>query len=262
MPTVSSGSPPYGTPAASSASRATATAYWLVTSSRRSFSGAIQLGRLESIDGGRAARQALADVEGASPVRRQWRSREEHGRKTLHARSEGRDDAKSGDDHPFGHVAYVTIPSVGGQPARTSIAIVASALMLCGAAARDLFDDIYARSHGVEASIRTVTAHFTEESTSSLLSSPVVSRGSLAVIRPDRIVMRYTDPAGRILLIDGDQLTLVWPSRGVRRPIEHRRGATPNRQIFRRQVARRVAPELCHRRQSGAGSAPTPGRSG
>jgi outer membrane lipoprotein carrier protein len=106
---------------------------------------------------------------------------------------------------------------MGGQPARTAIAIVvASALMLCAAAARDLFDDIYASSRGVEASIRTVTAHFTEESTSSLLSSPVVSRGSLAVIRPDRIVMRYSDPVGRILLIDGDQLTLVWPSRGVR----------------------------------------------
>ena len=88
--------------------------------------------------------------------------------------------------------------------------------MLCGAASRDLFDDIYARSHGVEASIRTVTARFTEESTSSLLSSPVVSRGTLAVIRPDRVVMRYSEPAGRILLIDGDQLTLVWPSRGVR----------------------------------------------
>ena len=34
---------PYGRPDASSASRETATAYWLVTSSRRSFSGAIQL---------------------------------------------------------------------------------------------------------------------------------------------------------------------------------------------------------------------------
>jgi outer membrane lipoprotein-sorting protein len=106
---------------------------------------------------------------------------------------------------------------MGGQPAvRAPIAIVVSALVLCGAASRDLFDDIYARSHGVEASIRTVTARFTEESTSSLLSSPVVSRGNLAVIRPDRVVMRYSDPAGRILLIDGDQLTLVWPSRGVR----------------------------------------------
>jgi outer membrane lipoprotein-sorting protein len=106
------------------------------------------------------------------------------------------------------------------QPSRSArvsasalFAIVA--LALCAAAPRDLFDDIYARSHALESSIHTVTARFTETSTSSLLTTPVLSRGTLAVERPDRIVMRYSDPDGRILLIDGDELTLVWPSKGV-----------------------------------------------
>ena len=98
---------------------------------------------------------------------------------------------------------------------RARISIVAAALMLCGAAAHDLFDDIYAKSHGLQQSIRTVTARFTEESTSALLTVPVVSRGTLAVVRPDRVVMRYSEPPGRVLLIDGDQLTLAWPAKGV-----------------------------------------------
>jgi outer membrane lipoprotein-sorting protein len=96
------------------------------------------------------------------------------------------------------------------------LAVGLAALVLCTGAAGDLFDEIYARSHSVEASLRTVTARFTEETTSSLLATPVVSRGTLAVIRPDRIVMRYSDPPGRILLIDGEQLTVVWPSRGIK----------------------------------------------
>jgi outer membrane lipoprotein-sorting protein len=99
---------------------------------------------------------------------------------------------------------------------RVSAAVALAALMLSTAAASDLFDEIYARSHALEASLQTVTARFTEETTSSLLATPVVSHGTLAVIRPARIVMRYSDPPGRILLIDGDQLTIVWPSRGIK----------------------------------------------
>jgi outer membrane lipoprotein-sorting protein len=80
---------------------------------------------------------------------------------------------------------------------------------------RDLFDDIYARSRGIEASLKTVTARFTETTTSTLLSKPLVSHGTLAVVRPDRIVLRYTDPEPHVVLIDGTQLTLTWPSREV-----------------------------------------------
>ncbi len=82
--------------------------------------------------------------------------------------------------------------------------------------ARDLFDEIYARGRGIETSLKTVTARFTETTMSSLLSRPLVTRGTLAVERPSKIVLRYTEPESRTILIDRNTLTLVWPSHAVR----------------------------------------------
>jgi outer membrane lipoprotein-sorting protein len=79
----------------------------------------------------------------------------------------------------------------------------------------DLFDDIYARGRGIETSLKTVTARFTETTTSSLLTRPLVARGTLAVQRPSKIVLHYDEPEVRAMLIDHDRLTLAWPSRGV-----------------------------------------------
>ena len=80
---------------------------------------------------------------------------------------------------------------------------------------RDLFDEIYVRGRGIERSLKTVTAGFTETTTSSLLSRPLVARGTLAVERPSKIVLRYTEPEPRTVLIDQNRLTLVWPSHAV-----------------------------------------------
>jgi len=80
----------------------------------------------------------------------------------------------------------------------------------------DLFDDIYERGQKQNAALKTLTATFTESSTSSLLTTPIVARGTVAVERPSRVVLRYTEPAGRILLIDAETLTLVWPSAHIR----------------------------------------------
>lgn len=81
------------------------------------------------------------------------------------------------------------------------------------ARAKDLFDEIYQRGQGLESTMKTVTAGFTESTSSSLLSRPLVTSGTLAVVRPSRIVLHYIDPEERTLLIDKDQLTLRWPSR-------------------------------------------------
>ena len=83
------------------------------------------------------------------------------------------------------------------------------------AAPGDLFDDIYARGRGIETSLKTVTARFTETTTSSLLTRPLVARGTLAVQRPSQIVLHYDEPEVRTMLIDHDRLTLAWPSRGL-----------------------------------------------
>lgn len=63
--------------------------------------------------------------------------------------------------------------------------------------------------------MKSVTAHFTEQTTTKMLVKPLVSRGELAVVRPDRIVLRYADPEPHVVLIDGAQLTLSWPSRSI-----------------------------------------------
>jgi outer membrane lipoprotein-sorting protein len=78
------------------------------------------------------------------------------------------------------------------------------------------FDDLYARGQRANAAINTLTAHFTETTTSSLLTRPLVSRGRLAVERPARVVLRYSEPESRLVLIDGNRMTLSWPSHGVR----------------------------------------------
>jgi len=75
---------------------------------------------------------------------------------------------------------------------------------------------LYLRGQRTNAAIRTLTAHFTETTTSSLLTRPLVSRGDLAVERPARVLLRYADPESRVVLIDGNRMTLSWPSHNVR----------------------------------------------
>jgi outer membrane lipoprotein-sorting protein len=93
------------------------------------------------------------------------------------------------------------------------------ALASIGSAAQqksDLFDQIYERGRPTESSLRTLTASFVETSTSSLLSKPLIARGTVAVERPSRIVLDYTDPDVRRVLIDGSLLQITWPSRSIR----------------------------------------------
>ncbi len=77
----------------------------------------------------------------------------------------------------------------------------------------DSFDQLYARGQQVNASIRTLTASFTETTTSALLVEALVGRGTLAVERPSRVVLRYTAPNARTVLIENDRLTTTWPTR-------------------------------------------------
>jgi outer membrane lipoprotein-sorting protein len=82
---------------------------------------------------------------------------------------------------------------------------------------RDLFDEIYERGRPLESSLRTLTASFVETSTSALLSTPLVARGTLAVERPSRMVLQYREPDARRVLIDSDVLLVSWPSKSIRR---------------------------------------------
>ncbi len=108
------------------------------------------------------------------------------------------------------------------QP-RPALQVALGALLLVAAAANagpagppDLFDEIYQRGRAVDASWHTLTARFVETSTSTLLSTPLVARGTLAVSRPSRVVLHYLEPDRRTVLIDEGHMTMSWPAKGLR----------------------------------------------
>jgi len=80
----------------------------------------------------------------------------------------------------------------------------------------DVFDELYTRGKKANDAMKTLVARFTETTTSSLLTKPLVARGRVAVERPSRVVLRYTDPDARVVLIDGNRMTMSWPSRNLR----------------------------------------------
>lgn len=82
--------------------------------------------------------------------------------------------------------------------------------------ARDVFDEIYERGKPLEQSLKTIRARFTEETTSSLLTRPLVAEGTLIVVRPSDILLTYTKPERKTLRLDGERLLFVWPDRGLR----------------------------------------------
>jgi outer membrane lipoprotein-sorting protein len=79
----------------------------------------------------------------------------------------------------------------------------------------DLFDELYRRGQKQNGNLRTLTASFTETTTSALLTRPLVGRGTVAVERPSRVALRYAAPDDRSVIVDGDRMTLSWASRGV-----------------------------------------------
>jgi len=100
----------------------------------------------------------------------------------------------------------------------TAIVAILSCAALSSSRARepDLFDELYARSQKQTAGLTTLTASFTETSTSPLLTKPLVARGTVVVERPARVALRYTDPDERTVIIDGDRMTISWPSAKIR----------------------------------------------
>ena len=82
--------------------------------------------------------------------------------------------------------------------------------------ADDSFESIYTRGSQLNAHLKTLTAHFTETTTSQMLTKPLVASGTVAVERPSRVVLHYDQPEPRDVLIEGDRLTVAWPGRHIR----------------------------------------------
>jgi len=94
------------------------------------------------------------------------------------------------------------------------------------------FDESYRRAQQANASLKTLTADFTESTTSSLLARPLVSHGTLAVQRPSRVILRYSEPEARVVLIDGDRMTMTWPSRQLRQETDIKRAQSRVQRYF------------------------------
>jgi outer membrane lipoprotein-sorting protein len=95
-------------------------------------------------------------------------------------------------------------------------------LLVCAAAlgaARqpgDPLDALFARGRAMQATLRTVSASFTETTVSSLLRDPLVARGTVIAAVPLRMLMTYTTPEVRYVLMDQTRLVTVVPARRER----------------------------------------------
>jgi outer membrane lipoprotein carrier protein len=142
------------------------------------------------------------------------------------AGSERRHDADSAYPHRFPHAPYVTIAAMRIPATRrvfSAVAVILATSVLTFVSANaspDGFDDIYARGQQVNGAMKTLTARFTETTTSTLLTRPITARGRLWVERPSRVILRYTDPDTRIVLMDGKRMTVAWPSRNINQTID------------------------------------------
>lgn len=112
----------------------------------------------------------------------------------------------------------VKVQRAGAIPVSVVTAVVLTGVLSAssGTGERDLFDELHARGQKQNAGLKTLTASFVETSTSSLLTRPVIARGTVIVERPARVALRYTDPDARVVLIDGDRMTMSWPSANIR----------------------------------------------
>lgn len=83
----------------------------------------------------------------------------------------------------------------------------------------DTIDDLFARGRAAQASVKTLSASFTETTVSTLLREPIVASGTLVAAMPVRVVMQYTSPVVKTVALDATRLVVVWPSRAEREEI-------------------------------------------
>jgi outer membrane lipoprotein-sorting protein len=84
----------------------------------------------------------------------------------------------------------------------------------------DPLDDLLARGRAAQAAVHSLSASFTETTISSLLREPIVANGTLVAAKPVRVLMTYTSPTAKSMLVDATHVTVVWPGRSERERID------------------------------------------
>ena len=116
------------------------------------------------------------------------------------------------------HTAARWSPRLGWAVTSAFMVLAAAAILTAQQQPADdvSFDALYRRGSEINATFKTLNARFTETTTSSMLTRPLVASGVVAVERPSRLVLHYQQPQLRDVLIDGDRLTVSWPGRHIR----------------------------------------------
>jgi outer membrane lipoprotein-sorting protein len=109
--------------------------------------------------------------------------------------------------------------------------VFAGALQATGLSARaaekDLFDEIHERARVAEAGRKTIKARFTQTTVSSLLVKPAVSKGTIVGAKPAQLVMTYTSPEPKTIVMDGTRVVI-------------RRGSAPPEQTDVSEIVKKV----------------------
>lgn len=88
------------------------------------------------------------------------------------------------------------------------------------------------RAERAYGALRTVRAEFEQTITNPMLGAPEMSHGTLYLLPPDRFAMRFVEPAGDRIVVDGRWLWAYTPStvpgQVIRQPVPTAGAATPN----------------------------------
>jgi outer membrane lipoprotein-sorting protein len=94
---------------------------------------------------------------------------------------------------------------------RVMLALVVTASLAARQPA-DPLDALFARGKAMQADLHSVRAAFTETTVSSMLRAPIVAHGTLVAAMPLRVLMTYTSPERRYVLIDDKHIVTVAPA--------------------------------------------------
>lgn len=114
---------------------------------------------------------------------------------------------------PAGAAAPSAPTSGGGEPARSGSAPAErTPAAQAPAATAGTAQEILRRAERAYDGVRTMRATFVQDLTVPLLDSTQRSRGEIFHRKPDRFLMRFSDPAGDRVVADGRNLWLYYPS--------------------------------------------------
>jgi outer membrane lipoprotein carrier protein len=123
-----------------------------------------------------------------------------------------------GSGTPAGDAATPAASAPAPGPASPQGSPAASQAVPPAPAATDA-EAILRRAETAYDAIRTLQANFVQDLSVPLLNSTQRSRGELFVRKPDRFLMRFSDPAGDVVVTDGTHLWMYYPSTDPRQVV-------------------------------------------